>query len=216
MRNIVALCSAAALLALPLFSFAQDRDHPTNLELIEEALVSAVDSMDVPRSDPGAETLDLRVEAGGDADWLLDSVLKKRLIALGWEIKVGKAHGDTVVPGNTDFLLSVRVVDLGIKYGPVWRRFMFGGKKVNRLARASLLYELINKNSGAVVLSGDARSEASDVVPASMLSVLSDPKYSFASPELEKTQWDRYLEGGLVLAIVGVLVYLFYSNKTAS
>jgi hypothetical protein len=32
---------------------------------------------------------------------------------------------------------------------------------------------------------------------------------------LEKSQWDRYIEGVLVLAIVGVLVYLFYSNKTA-
>jgi hypothetical protein len=46
--------------------------------------------------------------------------------------------------------------------------------------------------------------------------VLSDPKYAFAAPELEKGSTDKYLEGGLVLAIIGVLVYLFYSNKTAS
>jgi hypothetical protein len=33
---------------------------------------------------------------------------------------------------------------------------------------------------------------------------------------VEKGQWDRYLEGGLVMAIIGVLIYLFYSNKTAA
>ena len=64
--------------------------------------------------------------------------------------------------------------------------------------------------------SSEVSGEAVDVVPASMLDALGSPKYPFASPKLEKGQWDRYLEGGLVIAIIGVLVYLFYSNKTAS
>ena len=87
---------------------------------------------------------------------------------------------------------------------------------VERIARVSIYYELIDEADGRIVTSSNARSETRDVVPASLLPELSDSRYGFATPEVEKTQWDRYLEGGLVLAIVGVLVYLFYSNKTAS
>jgi hypothetical protein len=93
---------------------------------------------------------------------------------------------------------------------------VLAGKVVERVARVSLYYELIDLADDRVLVSSNVGSEAVDVVPASMLSALSNSNYSFASPQLEKGQWDRYLEGGLVIAIIGVLVYLFYSNKTAS
>jgi hypothetical protein len=118
--------------------------------------------------------------------------------------------------GDAGYLLRLRVVELGLKYGRSWRRYLLGGKVVERVARASIYYELIDRSNDQVLKSSGVDGEVSDVVPASRLSILSNPSYSFASPVLEKSRWDKYLEGGLVIAIIGVLVYLFYSNKTAS
>jgi hypothetical protein len=114
------------------------------------------------------------------------------------------------------FLLRLRVVELGLQYGRSWRRYLFAGRVVERLARASMYYELIDRSDDRIVASSSVRSEKSDVVPASLLPTLSNSDFQFASPELERGQWDRYLEGGLVIAIIGVLIYLFYSNKTAT
>jgi hypothetical protein len=87
---------------------------------------------------------------------------------------------------------------------------------VERIARSSIYYELVDVARDQIRVSSNAKAEVRDVVPASRLAILADSKYQFTSPELKKSQWDRYLEGGLVIAIIGVLVYLFYSNKTAS
>jgi hypothetical protein len=205
---IVLVCLAAACVA-------EDAPYPTNLELIGRAVMQAAESMDIsPPPGPGTP-LKIEVGQGSEATWLLDSVMKEHLLALGWHIRAYSDEADTSAPGE-GYLLQMQVADLGLQYSRSWRRYLLGGKVVERVARVSLYYELINLADDRVEVSSNAGSEAVDVVPASMLPALSSAKYSFASPELEKSQWDRYLEGGLVVAIIGVLVYLFYSNKTAS
>jgi len=202
--------------------FCED-DYLTNLELVEQAVRVAADSMDV--RPPAGTDAHLQIDAGkgSEAAWLLDSVLKEELLAQGWRIKAGiggeadtSAGADNVARESDGFLLRLRIVDLGLKYGRSWRRYLLGGKVVERIARASIFYELVDQAGDQVLVSSDVDGVVSDVVPASQLPALSNSKYSFASPDLEKSRWDKYLEGGLVIAIIGVLVYLFYSNKTAS
>jgi hypothetical protein len=159
--------------------------------------------------------LEIQVGQGSDASWLLDSVLKEHLLALGWRIRAD-SEGEDSAAADGGYLLQMQVADLGLQYGRSWRRYLLGRKVVERVARVSLYYELIDLADDRVAVSSNAGAEVVDVVPASMLPALSSAKYSFASPQLDKSQWDRYLEGGLVIAIIGVLVYLFYSNKTAS
>ena len=193
----------------------EDIIYPTNLELIGKAVKQAADGMEVQPPAGSAPVLEIRAGEGEESAWLLESVLKDRLLAMGWRIKAqAGAVGDTV--HNSDYVLKLRIADLSLKYGKSWRRFLIGGKLVERIARVSLYYELVLVAENRVVTSSEVSGEAVDVVPASMLDALGSSKYPFASPKLEKGQWDRYLEGGLVIAIVGVLVYLFYSNKTAS
>ncbi len=214
-RTLVRWSMIVAVLTLPLASLAGD-EYPTNLELLEVAVKAAVDSMRM--APPGTGRADLTVVAGSgaDASWLLDSVLKEKLLALGWRIRAqgqGSQPDSAVADG---YVLRIQVIGLGLKYGRSWRKFLFAGKMVERIARAAIYYELVDSAGDQVIVSSNVRSEKKDVVPASLLPVLADPKYSFASPELTKGQWEKYLEGGLVIAIIGVLVYLFYSNKTAS
>lgn len=215
-KGIIALLAGVLAVAVPTLGTCED-DYPTNLELIEKAVRIAAEAMDV--GPPAGADGYLVIDAGGgsDASWLLDSVLKGELLGMGWRIRsVVKTKNDTTALGGADYLLRLRIVDLGMKYGRSWRRYLLGEKVVERIARASIYYELIDQESDQVLASDGVDGEASDVVPASRLSTLSNPSYSFASPELEKGRWDKYLEGGLVIAIIGVLVYLFYSNKTAS
>jgi hypothetical protein len=208
--------------AIPSQSLCEE-DFPTNLELVERAVRMAADSMDV--SPPAGTDAVLKINAGtgSDAAWLLESVLKDELLDRGWRIRAGAGEEADTSAGsanaaaeNGGFLLRLRIVDLGLKYGRSWRRYLLGGKVVERIARVSIYYELIDLTSDQVMESSDVEGLVSDVVPASRLSTLSNSKYAFASPELEKSRWDKYLEGGLVIAIIGVLVYLFYSNKTAT
>ena len=217
------VCLAGLLVAaMPSQSLCEE-EYPTNLELVERALRIAADSMDV-RPPAGTDTyLEIDAGTGSEAAWLLDSVLKEELLDRGWRIRAGTDEEADTSAGagiaaleSGGFLLRLRIVDLGLKYGRSWRRYLLGGKVVERIARASIFYELIEQSSDQVLVSSDVDGMVSDVVPASQLSTLSNSKYSFASPELEKSRWDKYLEGGLVIAIIGVLVYLFYSNKTAS
>jgi hypothetical protein len=213
-RNVVFLVSAV-LLFLAGTCVGEDIVYPTNLELIGKAVRQAADGMDVQPPAGSEPVLEIRAGEGEETAWLLESVLKDRLLAMGWRIKAQTAAvGDTV--HNGDYILKLRIADLGLKYGRSWRRFLIGGKLVERIARASFYYELVQVAENRVLTSSEVSGEAVDVVPASMLDALSSSKYPFAYPKLEKGQWDRYLEGGLVIAIIGVLVYLFYSNKTAS
>jgi hypothetical protein len=189
--------------------------YPTNLELIGRAVRQAADSMTIAPPRGSSPPLKIETGQGTEAAWLLDNLLKEHLLALGWRITADSEGTDTsAVRGG--YMLRLNVVELGLQYGRSWRRYVFGGKVVERVARVSLFYELIDVAADRIEVSSSVGSEAADVVPASVLPALSNPKYSFASPQLEKGQWDRYLEGGLVIAIIGVLVYLFYSNKTAS
>lgn len=203
-----------AVLVLPLASMADD-EYPTNLELVESVVRAAVDSMVV--SPPSYRASDLVIEAGGgDTAWLLDSILTEKLLRLGWTIRSDGQNSTADSVAGKGYVLKIQVIDLGLKYGRGGRKYLLVGKMVERIARVSLYYELIDSASDRVVVSSNVRSEKRDVVPASRLAVLSDNKYGFASPELGKSQWDKILEGGLVIAIIGVLIYLFYSNKTAS
>jgi hypothetical protein len=209
--SVIAMVS----IALPSIGLSEDA-YPTNLELVEQAVRVAVDSMDV-RPPAGVDPyLEIEAGTGSEASWLLDSILKEELLNLGWRVKAASGGVDSAESSVRGFLLRLRVVELGLQYGRSWRRYLFAGQVVQRLARASIYYELIDRQDDRIVASSNVRSEKSDVVPASLLPTLSNSDFQFASPELERGQWDRYLEGGLVIAIIGVLIYLFYSNKTAT
>jgi hypothetical protein len=189
--------------------------YPTNIELVEQAVRAAVDSLDVPP--PPGRRPDLQIEAGtgSDAVWLVDNILKGELIKAGWNVRSQGGGPDSAVLRPAEFVLKLKVGDLGLIYARSWRRHLLFGKAVERVARVSIFYDLVDAADATVLVASSVRSERRDVVPASQLAALSDSKYTFAAPALEKSQWDRYVEGGLVLAIVGVLVYLFYSNRTA-
>jgi hypothetical protein len=210
-----------SLVVLMLLGLGAVRSHaetyPTNIQLVEQTVKAAVASMKVAPTPGQSHDLEMEAGTGSDAAWLVENILKEKLIGMGWAVKAKQANPDSASGlDQTGFVLKMRIADLGLIYGKSWRRYVIVGKRVERIARVSIFYELVDKAGGTINTTSNASAELRDKVPVSQLAALSDSKYPFASPVLEKSQWDRYVEGGLVIAIVGVLVYLFYSNKTAS
>jgi hypothetical protein len=203
------------LISLPASTALCDEDYRTNLELVEAAAIAAFDSVRVSEPPVADSDIEVVVEAGHSGDWLVKRILNERMIERGWEIKV-VTEGEDSAAVNTPYALNIKIVQLDLIYARQWRRYIIGSKVVERVARASFHLELVDRVEGKITESASTSGEVRDVVPAGALATLSDSKYTFASPELEKGSADKYLEGGLVLVIIGVLVYLFYSNKTAS
>jgi hypothetical protein len=218
MRRFVTAGAFLALIVLSASMALSDEDYPTNLELVERAAVAAFDSVRVSAPPVPDSDIQIEVEAGHAGDWLVRRILNERMIERGWDIRVVSEPADSgaVAAPETPYVLRVKIVQLDLVYARQWRRYIIGSKVVERVARASFHIELVDRAGGEMLESTSTSAEARDVVPAGALEVLSDSKYAFAAPELEKGNSDKYLEGGLVLVIVGVLVYLFYSNKTAS
>ncbi|MGD9140778.1 MAG: hypothetical protein PVJ42_04480 [bacterium] len=211
--------TAGALLALIALSAApalSEEEYPTNLEMIEAAASAAFDSVRVSAPPAPESDIQILVEAGHAGAWLVNRILNERMIERGWDISVTSEEPDSASGARTPYVLRVKIVQLDMVYARQWRRYLITSKVVERVARASFHIELVDMVRGKIMESVSTSAEARDVVPAGALEVLSDSKYAFAAPELEKGNSDKYLEGGLVLAIIGVLVYLFYSNKTAS
>jgi len=213
------LTSLGLLLILALL-FVQaaraEEDYPTNLELVQRAVMAAFDSVRVSAPPVPDSDIEIVIEAGHSGGWLVEKIMNERMIKRGWDIRVKEGNADSAAAVTTPYVLKIKIVQMNLVYGRQWRRYIIASKVVERVARAAFYIELVDRVEGEILESGSTRGEVRDVVPVGDLDVLSDPKYGFAAPELEKGNTDKYLEGGLVLAIIGVLVYLFYSNKTAS
>ena len=60
---------------------------------------------------------------------------------------------------------------------------------------------------------GTAERTYRDVVPFSLLKSVESEEFSFTQAEAGEQKWDKVLEPVIATAIVGGLIYLFYSNK---
>ncbi len=205
-----------ALIALWACAARSDEAYPTNLELVEAATRAALDSARVSAPPVSESDIEILIEGGHTGGWLVKKIVNDRLIKRGWDVRVVAEGADSSVATKTPYVLNIKIVKLDLVYGRQWRRYVIGSKVVERVARASFYFELVDMVENEILETKSTRGEVRDAVPVSALPVLSDSKYAFAAPELEKGSTDKYLEGALVLAIIGVLVYLFYSNKTAS
>jgi len=96
------VCLAGILIAAMPSQCLCDEEYPTNIELVEQAVRKAVDSMDV-RPPAGTDAyLEIDAGTGSEATWLLDSILKEQLLDQGWRIraKTGEEADTSAGEGN--------------------------------------------------------------------------------------------------------------------
>ncbi len=209
MRSKLLRVVTSALLTLGWTARAQVVDNPTNLELTQRALEQAVGpALDrLPSLEP--RRVLLQEEGQSEGGWMVEKTLAKHLKKRGWEVVLAEPPASPDAGGA----VSYRVINLGVIYGRRHRKGVLGKSLVERQARAEVSILLTRLPTGEVLWVDEVRGEARDEVPEDELEVLKAKSFTL-NPEELKEERRSLLEPLLVTALVGVLIYLFYSTKS--
>ncbi len=205
----------------------------SHLAVVKGLLASAVDSLVLLMPTPsGREVLVRRAyepaeevsgrgnDASDESDGeLLEAVLVEQLTRSGLAVHLPSGAGavedslaDEAVSSAIP-VLEYRILELKVSYPSGGRRHYVGRKEVERLVLVHLHLRLMEGSGAVVRWAGAAERSYRDVVPFSLLPSLRSEGFGFTDAETEDRKWDRILEPVIATAIVGGLVYLFYSNK---
>lgn len=109
---------------------------------------------------------------------------------------------------------SYRVTDFDFRYADIYRPAFVGPKRIRRLAQVELHMRLMEEGGRRVTWSKNVQHSASDVISYGSASHLESTSFAFAKPERSPSFLTRLYEPVIVGAIVGGLVFLFYSNQS--
>jgi hypothetical protein len=124
-------------------------------------------------------------------------------------------EGNSAASASVDAELSLRVVELGLRYTGSNSGFLFfGGRDIERYAAARFHGELRRPGDPVIRWSGDGDASVIDEVPESALPILEGQHYPFTAPSLPAGRSGRWLEPLIVSVIVVGLVVLFVSNRS--
>jgi hypothetical protein len=205
----------AIVLTAPL-SFAQDKNAtqenpPSNEEFLREAIRSLLEQAfkDFPEAD--SKFVFLKMEEDHPANWLLEDELASYLLSKNYQVSLSSPDPNYDFPESKP--LFYRIIELKLDYPKVKRKSFLGEKLVTRRASINLSFRLEDKATGKVLWSKRGKEEKSDVVKKMMIKSLDNESYPFLSPSLSSDSQGKYLEPALVAAVVGGLIYLFFSNR---
>lgn len=109
---------------------------------------------------------------------------------------------------------SYRVTDFDFRYADIYRKMFVGPKRIRRLAQVELHMRLTEEGGRRVTWSRNVQHSTSDVISYDAAAHLESTAFAFAKPERAPSFLTRLYEPLVVGAIVGGLVFLFYSNQS--
>jgi len=186
-----------------------------NITLLAELTASIGDEVLTKMGLPEGSRVYLRQTDQHAANWLVQSVLIESLTDRGHVILTGKM----AAPGEEEdaapvYELNYRIVACETAYPRAWREWVVGSRKVERRATVDIRFQLSDEES-AILWAGSGQREKRDVVPGGRIADLATPGQPFTAPEMQAGGWDRVIEPVIVAGIVGGLIYLFYTSKSA-
>ncbi len=200
---------------------------PSNLVVIKGLLGAVVDSLMAVMPRPAGQRIVLKKspdaitrakeESGRTGDNLLESTLAERLTNMGFAVQLaGASRADTISAASASSspapVLEYRVMDLKVNYPSGGRRHFIGRKELQRMIWVDVQMRLMEGTDTVRWAGGGGRSHR-DVVPLRMLNYLKTEGFGLTEAATEEQKWDRVLEPLIATAIIGGLIYLFYSNK---
>ncbi len=112
-----------------------------------------------------------------------------------------------------DKVLVFCVSELEVAYPRRWRKSLFGSTMVERWARATISFRLLDGADGRVLWTDSGRRETRNIVPERLLAELEDLPGD-KETETSSGGIGRIVEPVVVSGIVVGLVLLFYSSRT--
>jgi len=237
-RLIAAACGIV-LVGLASHAWAAQAERVTNMALLEKALSSAVESLvkGMPVSNLNGPVL-MAASGAHEADWVVQNLLGRRLREDGVTVVVtGPRPGeppaardtvgavDTTAAGAAEasppvlepvpihLTLEHRITELRMEYPRAWRPHLVGRKMVERHAYASISVRVVDEKTGNLLWVGESKASQRDAVPVSEIVFLEGEGESWQKGQMPAGKLGGLIEPLVVAAIVGGLVYLFYSNK---
>jgi hypothetical protein len=111
-------------------------------------------------------------------------------------------------------ILEFRVLEFGISYPQVKRRFfVFGTSAVRRVAGVYLQASHIVGPDGDILDVASGQSHREDFLKGSARALAEGASYPFTQPEVVPTRAGKLVEPIVVTGIIASLVYLFYQNQ---
>ncbi|HIM56021.1 MAG TPA: hypothetical protein EYM39_04885 [Candidatus Latescibacteria bacterium] len=136
-----------------------------------------------------------------EENWIVEHLLLEELLSRGFEVTL-----DSTASGSDGVELSYRIVDLSV----TGSSGILGGH-IERRCRLPLALRLTS--GGELRWQTEAKSEIADFVPKSRIEVLQSSSYDFADTELEEKNWGKFVEPIIVSAVLGSLIYIFFTNR---
>jgi len=182
---------------------------PTNMDVLEEAARRAIRGgiREVGGSGKEGHSVILSAAHEHEGNEFVESLLLDELTEQGFRVYLDSTGAEAPTAR-----LSYRIIALQVSYPGQHRRGLFGDRVVERLAQAELSFE-ISDASGEIVSLKQNRGQVRDRFPADRLSTVEHASYSFARNTLDRKSWTRFLEPVIVSAVVGMLLWILYSNR---
>jgi hypothetical protein len=194
------------LLAVPRAAPGEEEGWLLNYDRVRLTAADAVRDLldDFP---PPAGGLPVRVSfiESHETAWMVGELSEEELI--GRSIPVTE---DTL---RQAVELEIKVIELGMRYTAINRRFLFGTKRVERLAVATLSAQARDVATGELAWHGVGEARSIDEVPESKLPILEGNAYPFTAPARPASSTSKVVEPIIVAGIVVGLVFLFISNR---
>ena len=202
---IIAGLSTCALLCGPLR--ASTVAVTTDVDLVVQAASVAVDNgvanLDASRDSVTWQSPLLMVaQEKHEANWIIEHLLIEQMLS----------RGTTVVLDSTGSTsasrLSYRIVDLNVRGSSGLM-----GSSVSRECRITTALRLSRESDGVVLWQDESSGHQGDRVSKTHLDALNNDDYGFADTPIEKRSWGKIAEPAIVSAVLGSLVYFFFSNR---
>jgi hypothetical protein len=176
---------------------------------LEEAIDEVCDRL--PLHEP--KRLCLKPQSESPGNWLVEQVLVEKLLGRDYRVVIpdNLAARSQDVCAQAD-ILRYRIVTLDLDYPSSRRKHLFGSRLVERRVRMQLHFRL-SRPGGEVVWAGDAQRTGGDWISAAQLPVVEQESVSFVSPRLRADGWGRFAEPALLTAVIGGMIYFFYSTQ---
>ena len=176
----------------------------TNLDMLETAVLNALEPVAEQVSSQGLETIALNIQGEHEGGWLIEQIATHTLGAAGVTVYTSRDAGG--------WILNLRPMELGVAYAQTRRSWIFGGKQVPRLASCEIAATLVDPE-GDVILTVREGSVIENTISSSDIIIMESSTEEWANGELSDEESGNILEPLVVTGVVTALVYLFYSSR---